>query len=972
MEYFSLRRFIFLFTLSVAFIAAFIRKVNPEVTLFRHRAIGNAVLNMIDPRVYVSSFYVCIIIFFAVFWIGNSMISLLKKAAKNRNLDYEYSMVCDFSFIALINMIIFLYDVLQSKIVQPIPFVIFIAFAFVIFHTVLNIILPERFSVNENETHKRLWTSVIFLLPAFLTYSACLVMNFGKTNVMPLRTPVTLAVYAVLYIMARLFIRHKSVISASARVLIPVSFLPVTFIAANEIQYTLTKHGTQIDPVQLALIFSAIIIFCAFVILMMPKSYRLNESESLARIENIILPVLLITFALFMAHVQVIAPGFDYLHEGNAIVPAQQLYEFGVRPWIDYWAPTHWPVGAYIYELLNGYNFFEITIGNGLFEAIALTLLCYFILKKFTGGTFAAVLICFTPMLQYMDLYYCPAFLPLLYMDRMRENRRIRDYAIIAVLSLLSFAFMPSSGKISILTSILMIVLSLNDRKDLLNAVKGFLGVMLVSGAAYFTLVILRGESIADRLKLIQAIADCDIEIGAYWSLIGPWNSPFEIITCYGLLPLTAITGLIFSLRVKNKSSIHYSMIYILIAALVAYLRVFGRHSLMEGDQSLFFPLIFCVIPLIFIHSKALKKPTLFLIILIMVFTPYVNSWRGSAMFNGNHGIADAGVKNFEFVTWKPGDNRCDTTGNALYPKNLRAVLDETLNKNQTFFEGINAHLLYAYMEREAPFLHHAVQLIFNEPGQEAYINQFKKDYEQNKIPVVISYYPPLGEPEPGEPVVNVPCEIDGIPIELSLYKLHEFINTHYEPWLIADDFYLMKAKNSGINYDIPVDSETIKPYTSVEQSTDMYLLPFVWANYDAKTAKNFPEELQLAAQSVNLERNVPAEFSLDPEVDKSEGNYLYFRVNTDNVSSKSDNYQENYTPRGGLYLRAGIKSAGIINITYGESKSNASFMLLPGTHDYLVRISCQYDWMTRKNDAITITSSIPVTLEKFSVLKGD
>lgn len=180
MEYFSLRRFIFLFTLSVAFIAAFIRKVNPEVTLFRHRAIGNAVLNMIDPRVYVSSFYVCIIIFFAVFWIGNFMINLLKRAAKNRNLDYEYSMLSDFSFIALINMIIFLYDVLQSKIVQPIPFVIFIAFAFVIFHTVLNIILPERFSVNENETYKRLWTSVIFLLPAFLTYSACLVMNFGK------------------------------------------------------------------------------------------------------------------------------------------------------------------------------------------------------------------------------------------------------------------------------------------------------------------------------------------------------------------------------------------------------------------------------------------------------------------------------------------------------------------------------------------------------------------------------------------------------------------------------------------------------------------------------------------------------------------------------------------------------------------------------------------------------------------------
>ena len=970
MEHISLRRFIFLFTLSVAFIAAFIRKVNPELTLFRHRAIGNAVINGIDARVYVSSFYVCIVIFFAVFWIGNFMISLLKKKAANRNLDYEYSMVSDFSCITLINMIIFLYDTLQSRSIPAIPFIIFVAFIFVIIHTVLNMILPERFSVNDSEISKKLWTSVIFLLPAFLTYSACFMLSYGKSEAVPLRTPVSLAIYTLLYVIARLFIRQKSVLSASVHVLVPLSFLPVIYIAANEIQYTLTKHGIHTTPEKLVLMFSAVIFLSVIVILMRRSSYEDTESESLARIEKIVLPVLLVALALFMAHKQTIPPEFDYLHNGNDIVPAQQLYEFGVRPWIDYWAPTHLPIGAYIYELLNGYNFFEITIGNKLFEAIALTLLCYFILRKFTGGTFAAILICFTPMLQYMDLYYCPAFLPLLYMDKMRENRRIRDYAVIAVLSLLPFAFMPSSGKISILTSIIMIIISCTNRKDFANAAKGFIGVILVSGAVYFTFVILKGESVSDRLKLIQALADCDIEIGAYWSLLGPWNSPFEAITCYGLLPSAAIIGLIFSLRVKDKSSIHYSMVYILIAVLVAYLRVFARHSLLEGNQALFFPFVFCVIPLVFVNTKALRKSIMFMIILVMVFTPYVNSYRSSAKFNGNHGIADAGVKNFEFVTWKPGDNRCDTTGNDLYPKNLRAVLDQVLDKGQTFFEGINAHLLYAFMEREAPFLHHAVQLIFNEHGQDAYINQFKKDYEQNRIPIVISYHTPVEDPE-AVPVQNIPADIDGIPIELSIYKLHEFINAHYEPWLIADDFYLMKARNSMISYDIPADSEAIKPY-NVKQSTNMYLIPFIWGNYDAKTAKNFPQELQSITQTAKLERNMSKSFNLNPEIDKSEGNYLYFRVTTDNDNAASDNYQENYTPRGGLYLRAGMKSAGVINITYGDSKSNASFLVVSGTHDYLVRISCQYEWMNEKNDKITITSSIPVTLEKFSVLRGD
>ena len=971
-ENISLSRFIFLFTISVAFAAAFIRKVNPELTFFSHRAIGNAVLNGINAKSYVSAYYVCIVIFFAVFWAGNFLLNRLKKLTLNRNLDYEYSLVSDFSFIALINMLIFLYDVLQSKTIQAVPYVIFIAFAFVILHAVLNIILPERFTVNDSETSQKLWTSVIFLLPVFLTYSAHLFMTYGRSSTALLRSPVSLILYAVFYVIARLLIRRRSVINASVRALVPLSFLPLTYITANEIQYTLTKYGIQTDPVKLALIFSVIIILIAVLILVMPKSYSVNESASFKRLENIVLPALLVAFALFKTHIHTITPEFDYLHTGNSIVPAQQLYELGLIPCIDYWAPQHWPVGAYIYSLLNGYNFCEISIGNNLFAAIALTLLCYFVMKKFTGGTFAAVLMCFTPMLQYMNTYYCPEFLPLLYMDKMRQNKRIRDYAVIAVLSLLSFAYTPSSGRTAILASVIMILFSLKDRKDILNAAAGFLGIIFVSGVIYFTLVILRGETIADRISLIQSMANCDTEVGAYWSLIGPWNSPFAIITCYGIMPSAAIICLIFSLRVRNKSSIHSSLIYFLIAALISYLRVFARHSLMEGEQILFFPFIFCVIPLVLMNIKALRKPVMFLMIMVIVLTPYVNTYRGQAMFNGNHGIADAGVKNFEFKEWKPGDIRCDTAGDKLYPGHLRAVLDSVLNENQTFFDGINSHLLYALTEREAPFLHHSVQLIFDEPGQEAYIHQFEKYYEQNKIPVVISYYSPMKEPVPGEAAPIVLCDIDTIPVELSLFKLHEFISTHYDPWLIADGFYLMKAKNSDISYDIPKDSEAIKPYTAVKQNTDMWLLPFIWGNYDAKTSEHFPAELQTVANSAELESNVPARFNLDPETDKSQGNYLYFRVNTDNDSSASENYQESYKPGGGLYLRAGMKSSGVMNITYGDGRANASFFLMPGTHDYLVRISCQYEWMSAKHDEITITSSIPVTLEKFSVLKGD
>ncbi len=968
MEHISLQRFIFLFTLSVAFIAAFIRKVNPELKFFSHRAIGNTILNGIDAKIYVSSFYVCIIIFFVVFWAGNFIINLLKKLAHSRNLDYEFSLISDFSFITLINMIIFLYDILQSRIIQPVPYIIFAAFGFVILHTLLNIILPERFCVHESDSLKRLWTSLIFILPAVMTFFVLLVKNYGQNNIIVLSSPQFLIIYAIFYLLARLFIRSNKIIAVSISALVPLSFLPVTYIFASELQYTLTKHGVYTTPEKIALIVSIIILFLAAIIIFRRKSYNFDENILSARLEKIILPVLLVTMALFMNYEQKITPLFDYLHTGNGVVPAQQVYQFGSIPCIDYWAPTHWPVGAFIYSLLNGYNFLEISIGNNIFEAIILTLVCYFVLKKFTGGTFAALLLCFTPMLSYMNLYYCSGFLPLLYLDTMRQNKRVRDYAIIAVLALLSFAFMPSSGKIAILTSIIMIIFTCSGKKDFINAAKGFLGAIFISGAIYFILVILRGESIIDRIKLIQAFADCDIEIGAYWSLINSKNSPFEIITCYGLYPLIIIAGLVFALRVREKKSINYSLIYILIAELVAYLRVFARHSLLEDNQVLFFPFAFCMLSIVFIKNKIFKRAALFMIILLTVYTPYYNSKTGTAEFNGNHGLANYAMKNFEFITYKQGDSRFNTRENILYPENLRNVLDSVLDKNQTFFDGINAHLLYALMEREAPFLHHSVQLIFNEPGQEAYINQFVKDYERGRIPIVISYYKPLNNKE-----IYVFTDIDQIPIELSIYKLHEFINTHYDPWLIVDGFYLMKAKNSNINYEIPAKSENIIPYNELEQNTKMWLLPYIWANYDGKIKKNFPVELQNVAQSFTIEGNISQDFKLDPEIDKSSGNYLYFRITADKDNS-SDDYQANY--KGGIgmgvYLRAYTQSTGEINISYGEGRAKSSFLIMPGTHDYLVRISCQQKWMRENQNNITINSSIPVKLEKFSVLKGD
>ena len=136
-------------------------------------------------------------------------------------------------------------------------------------------------------------------------------------------------------------------------------------------------------------------------------------------------------------------------------------------------------------------------------------------------------------------------------------------------------------------------------------------------------------------------------------------------------------------------------------------------------------------------------------------------------------------------------------------------------------------------MERKSPFLHHSVQIIFQEPAQEAYVNEFEKKYNAGEIPIVIFSYKDIKNSGIERKIL---ANLDNIPGELSLFKLSEFIYTHYEPFLIVDGFELWKAKNSNINYKIP-DGENnyITEFKDVEQNFDMCLLPFIWANCDKK-----------------------------------------------------------------------------------------------------------------------------------------
>jgi hypothetical protein len=133
------------------------------------------------------------------------------------------------------------------------------------------------------------------------------------------------------------------------------------------------------------------------------------------------------------------------------------------------------------------------------------------------------------------------------------------------------------------------------------------------------------------------------------------------------------------------------------------------------------------------------------------------------------------------------------------------------------------------------------------------------------------------------------------------------------------------------------------EPY--IQQNWNLIKLPYIWANYDDKIKKAFPQSLLEIARDIIVKEEtvipIPSDF------DKSRGNYLYFEID--------------------------CETDGTLSVSYGDNIINTfGFNVVTGSHKYLVRISSQYNWMNDKQAAIGINTSAPMHIKQISILEGD
>jgi hypothetical protein len=199
---------------------------------------------------------------------------------------------------------------------------------------------------------------------------------------------------------------------------------------------------------------------------------------------------------------------------------------------------------------------------------------------------------------------------------------------------------------------------------------------------------------------------------------------------------------------------------------------------LFEGFQPGFFLLLLVLLPILFWKKqRAAQAAMMALMVGLVIFS-----------FAPIHVPLQGALRDFRFHAYQEGESRYSGVNNEL-----KKFLDARLEKNQTFFENVNSHLLYTLAEREAPMFHQAQQIIASEAPQVIYVKQLGKLYQEEKIPVVI-----LDSSSPYR------SRLDDIPSTFGTYLISEFLYPRYVPWVWVDGQHLWIDARSGLLKDEP------------------------------------------------------------------------------------------------------------------------------------------------------------------------
>ncbi|MFA6358537.1 MAG: hypothetical protein WCY09_07780, partial [Candidatus Omnitrophota bacterium] len=242
--------------------------------------------------------------------------------------------------------------------------------------------------------------------------------------------------------------KFRSIITIS---FIPLYLYPVSIPLTNEVQYTLSQWFS-FDPRILSFIVLVLLILLSFVFyrIQAQQNHLLFNPQSI--LDNLSLPALLAAVSLY-ANYWATAPfssvqwGGNLFEFGLTSTAVQQFFDFGKIPFVNIVNP-HGFMDIYFaifYSIFNGYQPIDCFLWQWI-TPVLIVLAGYFFLKEFVEGHVALLLMLFLPV---FGIFYSSNFFILIagiFLIRFLKDPQLRNYILLLITIIFSFAWRAESG----------------------------------------------------------------------------------------------------------------------------------------------------------------------------------------------------------------------------------------------------------------------------------------------------------------------------------------------------------------------------------------------------------------------------------------------------------------------------------------------------------------------------------------------
>jgi hypothetical protein len=606
--------------------------------------------------------------------------------------------------------------------------------------------------------------------------------------------------------------------------LLPLFFYPFSIPLTNEFQYWLSQW-ISLSPraISIGLLLLLLLISALFYKHQILKNHQFFTTKF--SLENIIFPVILAALSLYANYTTTYdikntiytswgnPPNFFELGLTSTVI--QQFFDFGKIPNVSLVNPHGLSdiYSAILYSIVNGYQPLDCFLWQWI-TPVLMVITGYFFIKEFVGGEDSFLMMIFLPIsaiIARVDIWII--LFGAIVFFRFYQKPHLKNYIILSLSIILCFAWRIEAGVASLLACILIsifIYYPICKKSSLGELWKNYskyfsvtVIILAVCVSIYVILCMMNGISPISAFHSLLNLYSIQEARGTYPGLFFTYNS--QVALQYAIFPLFGLGVLIFFYWIIIKQRETFIAQFILIAfvtigTLFISQRGTQRHSQIEEFSYYFFPLIACLLPLLWYRMEKFKSIVLFILIL------------GAGFFIAQYPLetihSDYTKNFFEFKTWETHETRIQIQENDI-PKdvtNLIEYLNDHLHSNETYYDMTNCMMPYTFLRREyiPNSLFHMIQV------GEYYQNETIKRLIQNedRIPIVITggYY-----------------QMDNVPNELRTYRISEYVFTHYKPIGRIDNFKIWIRDDlnvSDFNTDFSNDNEYIIPFASDNVST--------------------------------------------------------------------------------------------------------------------------------------------------------